>query len=63
MGGGKTARALVTPEHFRRARKESGLSQKEAAELCGVHERTYQSWEAGEITRLRLAYLNLIRQR
>jgi DNA-binding XRE family transcriptional regulator len=30
-----------------RARKEAGLTQKEAGELIGCSRRTWQDWEAG----------------
>lgn len=35
----------------------AGLTQKDAAALCGVDERTYQRWELGEVKRLRAVYL------
>ena len=50
----------VTPGQLRAARERAGLTQKEAAALCGVDERTYQRWELGEVKRLRSVYLERI---
>ena len=35
---------------LKRARKQSGLTQKEVAEAIAANERTYQKWEGGETT-------------
>lgn len=50
----------ATPEQFKAARKKVGLTQKAAAELCGVDHRTYQRWESGE-TRGRQSYLDRLK--
>lgn len=50
----------VTAKQLRQAREASGLTQKEAAAVCEVDERTYQRWESGETTRIRAVYLDLI---
>jgi DNA-binding transcriptional regulator YiaG len=50
----------VTPQQLRRAREARGLTQKEAAVLLEVHERTYQAWEEGAVKKIRGAYLALL---
>jgi len=39
---------MITPSTIRQARTNAGLTQREAAELLGVKERRWQSWEQGE---------------
>lgn len=35
------------PGRMRTAREEAGISQEEAAELCGITRSHYQGWESG----------------
>jgi DNA-binding transcriptional regulator YiaG len=51
----------VTPAELRRVRESGGLTQKEAATICSVDERTYQRWELGE-RKIRSIYLSWLRQ-
>jgi DNA (cytosine-5)-methyltransferase 1 len=37
-----------TPQQIKQARKEAGLTQKQAGELVHVEVRTWQKWEYGE---------------
>lgn len=41
--------APMTADALRDARKAAGISQEELAAVLGVHYRTYQRWEAGEV--------------
>jgi putative zinc finger/helix-turn-helix YgiT family protein len=38
---------LLLPQQIREIRKRAGLSQKEAAKILGVGEKTYTRWESG----------------
>lgn len=40
---------IMTAGELREARKAAGISQEELAAVLGVHYRTYQRWEAGEV--------------
>ena len=39
---------MTFSERLKKARKNKKLTQKELAELCGLHYRTIQNWENGE---------------
>jgi DNA-binding XRE family transcriptional regulator len=51
----------VKPADLRAVRESAGLTQKEAAAICSVDERTYQRWELGE-RKVRSIYLSWLRQ-
>lgn len=38
---------MIPAEEIRAARKQAGLSNREAAQLVHVNERTWRRWEAG----------------
>jgi DNA-binding transcriptional regulator YiaG len=44
----KDPRANPKPDALKKAREETGLSQREAAELIYSTERTWQDWELGQ---------------
>ena len=46
---------------FKRARERFGLTQKAAADLCGVDETTVQRWEGGKTLKVRRVYLEKLR--
>lgn len=50
----------VTAAEVRELRQGLGLTQQEAAAVCGVDERTYQRWELGE-ARVRRVYVEKLR--
>jgi len=37
----------MTPQQLKKWRTKQGLTQREAAALFGVHERSYSDWERG----------------
>lgn len=37
------------PGRMREAREQAGLSQEEAAEICGITRSHYQGWESGRL--------------
>lgn len=39
-----------------------GLTQKQAAALCGVEETTVQRWEGGQTKKVRGIYLDRLRE-
>lgn len=41
---------MIKPTELYEARKEAGLTQDEAAALVYTTSRTWQKWEAGDIT-------------
>ena len=43
-------RVKFAPVEIRRVREERMLTQEEAAAQIGVASRTYQNWEAGNVT-------------
>jgi DNA-binding XRE family transcriptional regulator len=47
----------ATREDVLEARQRAGLTQKEAAAITGVDERTWLRWELGQVTRVRRAML------
>jgi transcriptional regulator with XRE-family HTH domain len=40
-------------KHLRELREAGGLTQKQAAEICGVDVRTFQRWEHGVTAKVR----------
>jgi transcriptional regulator with XRE-family HTH domain len=50
----------MTAEEVLRLRIDRGLTQKEAAEIAGVHEVSWQRWEAGMVKRIRRKQLELL---
>lgn len=41
---------MTLPEALKRFRKQYGVTQKRAAEISGVTERVFQSYEYGKVT-------------
>lgn len=46
-------------ENIKKARKEAGITQKELAEVIGVHQKDISRWENGERTPSIEAFANI----
>lgn len=57
----KTSSRFITGEIWRRARTRLKVTQKRAAAIVGVDEKTVQKWEGGQIKKVRRLYLDKLR--
>lgn len=62
LGVGKQPGRFIDGATWKRARKRFGLTQKAAADLCGVDETTVQNWEGGRTLKVRRIYLEKLRE-
>ena len=51
---------MTFSEKLKKARKNKKLTQGELAELCGLHYRTIQNWEAGERRPAKMEHVRVV---